>query len=72
MPRSVVADHFNFGRDFNTGEANKLSRSPAYIVGSIVYENSAGRKRETGFCRKNMPGTDRWEIVENSEYEYQD
>jgi hypothetical protein len=63
---------FNFGRGFNEGDPAKTSQVPAYAVGRIVYEDSKGRRRETGFCRKNEPGTDRWVMVENSEYEYQD
>jgi hypothetical protein len=40
-----------------------------YCIGLIVYVDSSGTERETGFCRRYFPRENRWEIKE-SEYEY--
>jgi hypothetical protein len=43
---------------------------PIYCIGHIAYEDMAGLRRETGFCRLFAPGTDSWLSVKDSEYEY--
>jgi hypothetical protein len=63
---------FSMGRGFQDGADPRSTSSTAFFVGFVTYEDGTGRKRETGFCRKNAPGTDLWEMVENSGYEYED
>jgi hypothetical protein len=43
--------------------------SALYCMGTIVYVDSIGTRRETGFCRRYHPREDIWDIAE-SEYEY--
>ncbi|MCX7364015.1 MAG: hypothetical protein NTV97_19530 [Alphaproteobacteria bacterium] len=69
-PRNIV--EFSFGRGFDNNSDPRDTSSTAYFVGFVAYEDSDGRQRETGFCRKNAPGTDIWTAVENSGYEYED
>lgn len=66
------AAEFSFGRGFETNADPTAIPFTAFFVGLVTYEDSEGRRRETGFCRKNAPGTDLWEVVENSPYEYED
>lgn len=40
-----------------------------YSIGVITYLDGGGRKRQTGFCRKYLPESNTWEVVEG-EYEY--
>jgi hypothetical protein len=44
-------------------------KSALYCMGTIVYVDAGGTRRETGFCRRYRSREVRWEIVE-SEYEY--
>jgi hypothetical protein len=48
------------------------SSTAAYLTGVVVYEDAAGRRRETGFCRVSIAGTNRWTIAMDYDYEYQD
>jgi hypothetical protein len=61
-----------FGAGFHYQSDPRKTPSNAFLVGIITYEDSMGRCRETGFCRKNAPGTDLWEVVKDSGYEYED
>ena len=46
---------------------------PAYVTGVVIYEDSTGRRRETGFCRvTHWLTADRWEKLKASEYDYED
>ena len=40
-----------------------------YCLGTLVYKDIGGTRRETGFCRRYFPREDIWEVIEN-EYEY--
>jgi hypothetical protein len=62
----------HFHRTTNQDRPPSSVPSTAYVTGVIVYEDTAGRRRETGFCRVNNDGIDRWLLAEHSEYEYQD
>lgn len=44
----------------------------AYIIGGIRYKDGNGVPYETAFCRRFNPDTNRFERVENSDYEYED
>ena len=66
------AADFSVGRGFKDRADPRVEASTAFFVGYVIYQDSAGRRRETGFCRKNAPGTDLWVAVENSGYEYED
>ena len=43
-----------------------------YIIGGIRYKDGNGVPYETAFCRRFNPATDRFERVENPDYEYED
>jgi len=69
--------HFHLQRGFSwdgrvgaQGHAVRLAN--VYLIGCIVYEDSRGRRRETGFCRMSEGAIRPWQAVRDSEYEYQD
>jgi hypothetical protein len=63
---------FAFGRAYADTATPRSTSSTAYFIGFITYEDSMRRQRQTGFCRKNTLGSDIWETVEGSVYEYED
>ncbi|MGH6829122.1 MAG: hypothetical protein ACREFW_09460 [Rhizomicrobium sp.] len=66
---------FHFARGFGGDEGNGggvLRRTDAYILGTIIYEDDKGRRRETGFSRVSAGATGPWMSVKDCEYEYQD
>jgi hypothetical protein len=49
---------------------NSQTSPKVYCLGVISYEDIAGRRRETGFCRYYDPEQNHWKRAEESEYEY--
>ncbi len=57
------------GRDIDMIHNREVS---VYAIGGICYRDKIGRIRETAFCRRFNPDTNRFEREENSDYEYED
>jgi hypothetical protein len=47
-----------------------LSTVKHWWIGRIIYEDSEGRRRETGFCRSYDANGERWVKEPQSDYEY--
>jgi len=39
-------------------------------LGSVIYLDAEGTRRETGFCRRYRPRQDEWDTIKESPYEY--
>jgi hypothetical protein len=46
------------------------TRYELFCVGYILYKDFNGRKRQTGFGRKYDPTSNRWVVIQDTEYEY--
>lgn len=55
---------------FEAGFGAAFSSFKLWCIGRIVYEDSEGRRRETGFCRSYEPDGGRWVREPQSDYEY--
>ncbi len=65
--------HFQLGYSGEVGyQGDVRHEADAYLIGCVMYEDSRGRQRETGFCRVSKGSNQPWVTVKDSEYEYQD
>jgi hypothetical protein len=57
------------GVDLEVGYGER-GRAKLWCVGRVIYEDSEGRRRETGFCRSFDVVGERWVREPESDYEY--
>jgi hypothetical protein len=77
-PMKIKSGEFGFGLTRDKSIPDLILSTPVsvtdyikfFCVAYIVYTDDLGTIRQTGFCRRYDPETDRWVNVEDPEYEY--
>ena len=67
----ITADHIDFTNSSQIASLNRHEKI-IYFFGFIMYRDGIGNIRRTAFCRKYIPETECFDIVDNPDYEYTD